>query len=88
MKLFFSTLALVFLAELGDKTQLTALALAAKEQRPVLVFFAAMGAFALSTLLAVGVGAALAKVLPAEIIKKIAAVGFLIAGGLLFFNKL
>ena len=59
----FSTFALVFLAELGDKTQLAAMALSARHPwRPV--FLGAAAAFALLNLAAVGVGRGLFLVLP------------------------
>ena len=62
-KLFFSTFALVFLAELGDKTQLTVLAQSAVHGR-LAVCLAACLALCASTLLAVLFGGLLSRYLP------------------------
>ena len=62
-KLFFSTFALVFLAELGDKTQLTVLAQSAVHGR-LSVCLAACLALCASTLLAVLFGGILSRYVP------------------------
>jgi len=59
--LFATTFAAVFVAELGDKTQLAAVALSAAAERPWAVFFGSAAALVLSSALAVGLGALLAK---------------------------
>ena len=76
-KAFFSTFLLIFLAELGDKTQLTALAQSAAHNRWI-VFGGASLALVLSTLLAVLFGDALTKFFPPKILH--------IACALLFFT--
>ncbi|MHC4469599.1 MAG: TMEM165/GDT1 family protein [Planctomycetota bacterium] len=53
---FGAAFALVFVAELGDKTQLAVLGLAASRSRPAAVLSGAAVALVLSTLVAVGVG--------------------------------
>lgn len=53
-KLFFMTFGAVFLAEIGDKTQLATLAFASDSRRPWVVF----GASALALVMAAGIGAA------------------------------
>ena len=60
----FSTFTLVFLAELGDKTQLAVLAMASRSSTPWGVFIGASAALVLSSLLAVGLGGLLARFLP------------------------
>ncbi len=58
LKLMVSTFALIFLAELGDKTQLAALASSAGSRHPWSVYIGASAALLLSTLIAVGLGSA------------------------------
>jgi putative Ca2+/H+ antiporter (TMEM165/GDT1 family) len=71
----------VFVAELGDKTQLATLLFAAEgKQNPVLVFIAAAGALCLSTALAVFIGSTGAAYLSRVPLKLIAGTGFLVLG--------
>src|SRR5581483_3759155 len=69
----------VFLAELGDKTQLALVALAGRGQRKRLLA-GALCAFALATILAVTVGAVLANYLQRRPLDIIAGVVFLGVG--------
>ena len=74
----FAVFSAVFLAELGDKTQLATLLFASEgEHHPVAVFFAAAGALVLSTALAVLVGTLASKYLEAIPLKLIAGSGFI-----------
>ncbi|MDJ0734786.1 MAG: TMEM165/GDT1 family protein [Nostocaceae cyanobacterium] len=78
----------VFLSELGDKSQLAAIALSGRCQSPKAVFFGTAGALLLTSLLGALAGGAVAELLPTRILKVIAAVGFaVLATRLLFFNK-
>ena len=71
----------VFLAELGDKTQLATLLFASDgQQHPVLVFLAAAGALVTSTAIAVLLGTAGAHYLTAIPLKLIAGIGFVAIG--------
>jgi len=80
-KLFFSTFILIFLAELGDKTQLAAMARAATEVGGKwTVFLAASSALVLSTLVAVTLGTALTRVVPESAIKVTAGILFVLFG--------
>lgn len=72
-----TTFALVFLAELGDKTQLAVLAMASRSS-PWAVFVGAGAALLVSTLLAVVLGCMLPRFLPASSAKIL----HYIAGGL------
>lgn len=72
-----TTFALVFLAELGDKTQLAVLAMASRSS-PWAVFVGAGAALLVSTLLAVVLGYTLPRFLPASSAKIL----HYIAGGL------
>jgi putative Ca2+/H+ antiporter (TMEM165/GDT1 family) len=61
---FLTTFTTVFLAELGDKTQLAALLLSAESGRPVVVFVGASLALISSSLVGVVLGRWLARVVP------------------------
>jgi Ca2+/H+ antiporter, TMEM165/GDT1 family len=79
-KLFLMTFGTVFVAELGDKTQLATLALAGDSRKPWVVF----GASALALVAAAGLGAAagglLGKWIPESWIRRGSAVLFLAVG--------
>ena len=71
----------VFLAELGDKTQLaTVLYAADSQQSRWLIFFAAAGALVLSTAIAVVAGTFAQEYLKTIPLKLIAGLGFLAIG--------
>lgn len=71
----------VFLAELGDKTQLATLLFATEgKHHPVLVFLAASGALVASTALAVLLGTAASHWLNGLPLKLIAGLGFVAIG--------
>lgn len=73
--------ATVFLAELGDKTQLaTVLFAAGRETTPLMVFIAAAAALVLSTALAVVLGVAAERYLAMVPLKLIAGGGFVLIG--------
>lgn len=71
-----ATFLLVFLAELGDKTQLMVFARSAETRAPVAVFVGAAAALVASTLLGVLVGSAMGK-LPEWLVKGVAGVMFI-----------
>ncbi len=66
---FYRTAAMVFLAELGDKTQMTALLLSAHFGRPAAVFIGAMAAMFLNHALAVFLGGRLLARVPPGFLK-------------------
>jgi putative Ca2+/H+ antiporter (TMEM165/GDT1 family) len=71
----------VFIAELGDKTQLATLLFASDRQvHPLWVFVAAASALVLSTALAVLVGNLAGRTLEAIPLKLIAGTGFILIG--------
>ena len=86
-KLFFSTFALVFLAELGDKTQLTVLAQSAVHGRAA-VCLAACLALCASTLLAVLFGGILHRYVPPRTIQLVAGLLFFLFGAMLVIPAL
>jgi putative Ca2+/H+ antiporter (TMEM165/GDT1 family) len=74
--------ATVFLAELGDKTQLATLLFAAGRQAsPIVVFVAAAAALVTATALAVVLGTVAERYLAMIPLKLIAGVGFVLIGG-------
>jgi len=88
MKAIWLAFATIFIAELGDKTQLAALAMKAKGISGWGIFIGSMIAFAVLTGLAILVGEWLNTKIPGELIEKIAAVSFVIIGILMWFEKL
>ena len=56
IQLFFTTFLTIFVAELGDKTQVTTLLISAESQAPWVVFLGAGSALVCTTLLGVSVG--------------------------------
>ena len=87
-KVMLSTFGIVFLAELGDKTQLAALALTGKTGKPVSVFLGAAAALVLVTLIGVAAGALLKKALPEKALSIGAAALFIAVGVWLLVREL
>ena len=72
--MFLSTATTVFLAELGDKTQLAALLLSAQSGRPVVVFVGASLALICSSLVGVLLGRWLSTVMPPHQLERAAGI--------------
>jgi len=87
-KLILTAFGTLFLAELGDKTQLATLLLAARTGKPLPVFLGAASALVLITLLAVLFGEAATKVVPASYLHKGAAGVFILVGILMLLGKI
>lgn len=87
-KLFFATFGTIFVAELGDKTQLACILMAAKTQKPVTVFFATAAALVLVSLLGVLLASIIYRYVPEQAMRKVAAFGFISLGVLIWFDKL
>lgn len=86
-KLFASTFTAIFLAEMGDKTQLAAFALAGGGSSRWVVFFAAALALVATTAIAVVAGAAVGKYVPAIWLKRAAGVTFVILGVVFLLSR-
>jgi putative Ca2+/H+ antiporter (TMEM165/GDT1 family) len=86
-KLFASTFVAVFLAELGDKTQLATLSLAAGGGSRWVVFAGSALALVATSAIAVLVGEGLARVVPAVWIKRAAGALFVALGVLLLLRR-
>jgi len=83
-KLFVSTFVLIFLAELGDKTQLAAMAKSIEGR--LTVFLAASAALICSTLIAVLFGDALTHIVQPRYLQMAAAILFIVFGGVMLRN--
>ncbi|MCL2936302.1 MAG: TMEM165/GDT1 family protein [Trichodesmium sp. St15_bin1_1] len=70
----------VFLSELGDKSQLAAIALGGSSKFPQAVFLGTASALILTSFLGVLLGQGMAEILPTNIVKIIAATGFAFIG--------
>lgn len=86
-RVFLTTFGLLFVAELGDKTQLAVISLASSEKSPLSVFVGAVLALAMVTLVGVLVGNNLDRWIPKELVHKGAGVLFIILGIFMFFQK-
>lgn len=86
-RIFTTTFATIFLAEMGDKTQLAAMTMAAETRRPLTVFLSSALALVCVSALGVAVGGALGHYLPLEWIRRVAAVGFIAIGVLILLDK-
>ena len=80
LKLMLTTFGMIFLAELGDKTQLATFAFAAEGKSRLAVFLGSAGALVLTSLLAVVFGSAVSKMVPANYIKAGAGALFIVLG--------
>ena len=84
---FWVTFGTVFLAEMGDKTQLAALTLTADKGNPWTVLAGACCALCLATLLGVLFGGMVAQYVPQPVIKKAAGLAFVLIGAVMLLGK-
>jgi Ca2+/H+ antiporter, TMEM165/GDT1 family len=80
LQMMFTTFGMVFLAELGDKTQLATFCLSADCDSKTAVFLGSAGALVLSSLIAVVFGGAISRFVPPHYIKLGAGVFFVVVG--------
>jgi len=81
LKIFFTIFAVVFVAELGDKTQLATMLFAAdKEVNKLLVFSAASAALVVATAIGVLAGSFLSSYISEKSLSYIAGTGFILIG--------
>ena len=86
-KILLASFCLVFLAEIGDKTQLAALAFSASSRSPWSVFVGTSLALVLTTAIAVVFGEALARYLPEKGLHIASGVMFVLVGLVLLVNQ-
>jgi putative Ca2+/H+ antiporter (TMEM165/GDT1 family) len=87
-KIFGTAFLTLFLAELGDKTQLAVITMTASTESKIAVFAGAALALVVVTLLGVLVGGLLTQFIPTEWLQRIVAVAFIAIGVLMLFGKL
>ncbi len=87
-KIFSTAFITLFLAELGDKTQLAVITMSANTESKISVFVGASLALVAVTLLGVLGGSLLTQVVPAEWLHRIVAVAFIAIGVLMLLGKL
>ena len=78
--LLFTTFVSVFLAEMGDKTQLTTITLSSTTNKPLAVFIGSSLALISATLLGALAGGSIANLIPAFLLKLLSGIVFLIIG--------
>ena len=80
LTLLFTTFVAVFLAEIGDKTQLTTITLSSTTNKPLAVFIGSSLALILATLLGALAGGSIANLIPSFLLKLLSGIVFLIIG--------
>jgi len=80
LALLISTFFTVFLAELGDKTQLAIVSISGTTTRPGAVFAGSAFALVLASLVGAAAGGSLSSVIPTNALQLVASLGFLILG--------
>jgi putative Ca2+/H+ antiporter (TMEM165/GDT1 family) len=84
-KLFGASFLIVFIAELGDKSQLAAITLSCQCQHPRAIFLGSATALIFTSFLGVLVGGGIAQILPTQFLKAVAAIGFALMGTMLLW---
>ena len=83
-----SSFATVFLAELGDKTQLAIVTISGTSSRPGAVFAGSASALVLASLVGAAAGGSLSSLIPTDLLQLAASLGFLLIGGRLVIRSL
>ena len=86
-RIFLTTFGVIFLAEMGDKTQLAAMTMAAQTKRPWTALIGS--ALALTAVSAIGVvvGGVVGEYVPLIWVKRVAALSFIVIGVLILLGK-
>jgi Ca2+/H+ antiporter, TMEM165/GDT1 family len=87
LRVLLTTFGIIFLAEMGDKTQLAAMTMSAQTKRPWAVFLGASVALAAVSALGVLVGSVIGDYVPLDWIKRGAALAFIVIGVLMLLGK-
>ena len=87
LSLLLSTFITIFIAELGDKTQLATLTISGTSNKPLAVFLGSSFALVFASLLGALAGGSISNFVPEIILKLIASITFFIIGIRLFLNS-
>jgi Ca2+/H+ antiporter, TMEM165/GDT1 family len=87
-KIFGTAFLTLFLAELGDKTQLAVITMTSSTESKMSVFLGASLALIAVTLLGVVFGGVLSQYIPTEWLQRIVAAAFIVIGVLMLLGKI
>ena len=87
-KIFGTAFVTLFLAELGDKTQLAVITMTADTNSKLSIFLGASAGLVVVTLVGVLFGGVVAQYVPAEWLQRIVASAFIVIGVLMLLGKL
>ena len=87
LSLLLSTFITIFIAELGDKTQLATLTISGTSNKPLAVFLGSSIALVFASLIGALAGGSISNFVPEIILKSIASVTFFIIGIRLFVQS-
>ena len=88
LSLLLSTFLTIFIAELGDKTQLATLTISGTSNQPLAVFLGSATALVFASLIGALAGGSISTFIPEVVLKSIASLTFLIIGIRLFMNSI
>lgn len=86
-RVLITTFGIIFLAEMGDKTQLAAMTMAGQSKKPWAVFLGASTALIAVSALGVLVGSVVGDYVPLVWVKRVAAGAFIVIGVLMLAGK-
>ena len=87
LRVMLTTFGIIFLAEMGDKTQLAAMTMSAQTKKPWAVFIGASVALVAVSAIGVLVGGVIGQYVPLEWVKRVAALAFIVIGVLMLMGK-
>lgn len=87
LRVLLTTFGVIFLAEMGDKTQLAAMTMSAQTKKPWAVFIGASLALAAVSAVGVLVGGVIGEYVPLVWVKRVAATAFILVGVLMLAGK-
>ena len=87
LSMLLSTFLTIFVAELGDKTQLATLTMSGTSNKPLAVFLGSSTALVLASLIGALAGGSISNFVPEIILKSIASLTFFIIGIRLFLSS-